>query len=484
MITDKLSQQLQQQFVANKQSLVPLKMLLLSHADSQHIVCLGENYQYNWQDLRQYTAHFVQQLQTMSNQQNIALIFKSGFLMVCALLAVSHCRRTIILPSLQTVQHLADIQEHFSLLLTDITDLAEQVKTIGKRAVNFQKILPEKTLSSDQIESLLVSVAEYNQVTDYTKIDNRQPDLYLFTSGSTGTPKMIDKYFALFDRQIQIEYDLLAGKLRGTVMYSTVNHNHLLGLMYRLFFPLVLRMPFWDYSLIMPEQLSKISQSYALISSPAFLRFLDEKLSYPSARVVYSSGGKLPLEVGEKAKVQLQCDVMEFYGSSETGAIAYKYFPSIHWYPLQGIQFRKNSKECLEILSPLLPQDDWYAMEDRVNLFDDSFELLGRADRVAKIADKRVSLTQIENIALQLAEIAEVKALVVRDHLRDSVGLVVVLTEQYRHLSSKETLQLLRQQLRNRIELIALPRRIRIVDFMPLNEQGKLNIKQLERLFV
>lgn len=475
--------QLKQQFIANKQALIPLKQLLLRNSDSQHIVCLGDGYHYTWQDLRQYAAHFIQILQSAPAHQQVALIFKSGFLMSCALLATAHCGRKIILPSLQTAQHLKEIQTHFSLLLTDHADLAKNVEADAISAVFFyEKSQKAKLPTAQKIETLLHSrTVETKQKTIDT---TTTADLYLFTSGSTGTPKMIDKYFMLFDRQIQIEYDLLAEQLCGAVMYSTVNHNHLLGLMYRLFFPLVLHMPFWDDSLIMPEQLGKITLPYALISSPAFLRFLDKKLTYPKARIIYSSGGKLPVAIGEQAKHLLDCQIMEFYGSSETGAIAYKHFPHVCWYPLSGIQYRRNDKECLEILSPLLPHNDWYALEDRINLLENGFELLGRADRIAKIADKRVSLTQIENLSLQLEQIAEIKALVVQDHLRESVGLVVVLSAQYNQLSSKEVLKLLREHLHNHIELIALPRKVRLVEFMPLNEQGKLNIKQLEALFV
>ncbi|MFC0309032.1 AMP-binding protein [Gallibacterium trehalosifermentans] len=480
MTIDQLQQQLSQQFIQDKTALISLKNLLYRNTTSQHLVCLGDGYHYTWQDLRLHTAYFVQILNNRPTDKQVALVFKSGFLMVCALLALAHCQRKIILPSLQTAEHLADIQPHFSLLLTDNESLSNQVENEGISAVYFHQISAHKPLSLEQIDGLL----QANDKINAQAVDLENPDLYLFTSGSTGTPKMIDKYFALFDRQIAIEYDLLAERLQGAVMYSTVNHNHLLGLMYRLFFPLVLRMPFWDYSLIMPEQLSKISLPYALISSPAFLRFLDDKLSYPTARVVYSSGGKLPLAVGEKAKSYLNCPLMEFYGSSETGAIAYKYFPSEDWLALNGIEVQKNANGCLAILSPLLPQNSWYAMEDRVNLTACGFELLGRADRVAKIADKRVSLTQIEHLALQLPEISEVKALVISEAHRDSIGLVVVLSPEFTELSSKAALNLLRNHLRNHIELIALPRRIRLVEFMPLNEQGKLNIKQLEQLFV
>ncbi|KGQ70706.1 hypothetical protein A1D23_02080 [Chelonobacter oris] len=53
-------------------------------------------------------------------------------------------------------------------------------------------------------------------------------------------------------------------------------------------------MPFFDHSLIILEQLAKIKSAYKLISSPAFLRFLDDNLHYPVANVVFPPAVNCP----------------------------------------------------------------------------------------------------------------------------------------------------------------------------------------------
>ncbi|TNH06000.1 AMP-binding protein [Testudinibacter sp. TR-2022] len=482
------------QFVAQADLLVPLKQLLYHDAESRHIVCIGEHQQYDWQDLRRTCSWMIQRLQTETSEQSaVALVFKSGFLMVCALLACVHLKRKIILPSLATVEHLHSIAAHFSLLMSDELKLQAYCHPAkGHQAQQYQAQQYQTQEYSDKSAVLFCSeIAESGQPIEFSEafIGSEfcapdSADILLFTSGSTGQPKGIEKYLALFDRQIRIEHQLLKAQLQGCVMYSTVNHNHLLGLMYRLLFPLVLRMPFFEYNFVIPEQVAKIPFAYALISSPAFLRFLDPRLSYPPANIVFSSGGKLPEPVGLLTQSLLQTELMEFYGSSETGAVAYRTFPQQQWLVLDGIEFKQDLQDnCLTIRSPLLPSGEWYKMEDRIALQKNSFELLGRADRVAKISDKRISLTQIENLALQLEEIKEVKALVVSDHLRDSVGLVVVLNDGHQDQSRKAILLRLRQHLKNHIELIALPRKVRLQPFMPMNEQGKLSLSLLQELF-
>ncbi|WP_424407161.1 AMP-binding protein [Pasteurella sp. PK-2025] len=453
------------QFITDSNQLVPIKQMLYQTRQADEIICLGNNRQYHWQDLQMQTAYLIEQLNHYPNDREVALVFKSGFLMLCGLLAALHCQRKIVLPALQTAAHLTDIDEHFSLLCTDDEKLSAAV---NKSVCLFQH---QHKTAFTPFEMPLSAV-------------QNEAEIYLFTSGSTGKPKVIEKSVHLFDRQIKVEHQLLKDVLQGSVMYSTVNHNHLLGLMYRLLQPFVFHMPFFEYSLVIPEQLQKINTDYTLISSPAFLRFLDPHLTYPKARVLFSSGGKLPRQSGENAQRLLQCDVMEFYGSSETSAIAYRTFPHQQWQLLEGIQVRQNQEdECLMIASPFLHTAEWYKLEDKVRLNSTGFELLGRIDRIAKIGDKRVSLTQIECFCLELNEIEEIKSIVVKDPHRESIGLVVVLHHAYQHLSPKDTLNLLRQHLHQRVELIALPRKIRLVPFMPMNEQGKMNLQQLESLF-
>ncbi len=79
--------------------------------------------------------------------------------------------------------------------------------------------------------------------------------------------------------------------------------------------------------------------------------------------------------------------------------------------------------------SPFSGHDGWQRMGDRVAFRGDgSFELLGRADRVAKIEDKRVSLTEIERRLAEHAYVKDAVAVALEDGARQYIGAVVELT--------------------------------------------------------
>ena len=58
----------------------------------------------------------------------------------------------------------------------------------------------------------------------------------------------------------------------------------------------------------------------------------------------------------------------------------------------------------LEVTSPHLPNADWWRTQDRVEAdAGGGFRLLGRADRIVKVEERRVSLTALERQLLALA---------------------------------------------------------------------------------
>ena len=107
-------------------------------------------------------------------------------------------------------------------------------------------------------------------------------------------------------------------------------------------------------------------------------------------------------------------------------------------------------------------------------------KLLGRADRVAKIGEKRLSLTEIENTLLtELGLVAQ--ALVVKRGAREAIGVIVDREHSTTYDSSAHVEY--RKKLINHLEPLALPRYWRSVEKMPHNAQGKLEISVLEKLF-
>ncbi|HAU81132.1 MAG TPA: AMP-binding protein, partial [Stenotrophomonas sp.] len=88
----------------------------------------------------------------------------------------------------------------------------------------------------------------------------------------------------------------------------------------------------------------------------------------------------------------------EVFGSSETGGVAWRRWSAARpqWHPLPGVAWRID-EGCLAVRSPHLASEDWWLTQDRAVADDGhSFRLLGRADRIVKIEERRVSLDALE----------------------------------------------------------------------------------------
>jgi len=314
--------------------------------------------------------------------------------------------------------------------------------------------------------------------------------LVLYTSGSTGAPKAVDR------RLMNVEHELAAfesvwGSGVGTsCFYSTVSHRHVYGLLFRVLWPLLGGRPFATFNLEYPEQLQgDVGEGHVLISSPALLKRIGH-LPARSARwhAVFSSGGVLPPEAAADARRVLGVDTTEILGSTETSGVAWRTAGTPAFATLPSVEVRATRDELLEVRSPFSGHVGWQVMGDRVAFRGDGrFELLGRADRVAKIEDKRVSLTEIEGHLSAHRYVKDVVVLPLDDGARQRIGAVVELTGAGRtaleELGRAAVGAELKAVLRGKIDAIALPRKFRFPDAIPVDAQGKRQIAQLARLF-
>ena len=157
--------------------------------------------------------------------------------------------------------------------------------------------------------------------------------------------------------------------------------------------------------------------------------------------VIFSSGGPSGRETAlQIAEVCGQAPI-EVLGSTETGGIAFRQqtgnldWP---WQPLPGVRARVH-QELLAVCSPFLPEPTtWLPTGDRAELVDEQrFHLRGRADRMVKLSEKRLSLTAMESKLSQhdAVEVARVILLSPQSPMeRAHLAAVVVLSQPGRHL--------------------------------------------------
>jgi acyl-CoA synthetase (AMP-forming)/AMP-acid ligase II len=314
-------------------------------------------------------------------------------------------------------------------------------------------------------------------------LDPEAEALVVFTSGSTGHPEACPKRLRqLFDEVDALEQAFGAACPGGTVVAS-VSAQHVYGLLFRVLWPLATGRAMQARSLVYLEDLAELlpaGQRAAFIASPTHLGRLPLAVPEVGARVdqVFSSGAPLPDAALPDALRVFGRAPVEVYGSTETGGVAWRQRnpgASSAWQALPGVQWRIENGQ-LQIRSPHLPTDDWTPSADRAAAVEGGFELRGRADRVVKVAEKRVSLQAVEERLLQGGLLSGLR-LVLLDEGRTQLGVVAVPTAEgwalHDDQGRRALAEALRAQLLDVVERVALPRRWRFVPELPRNAQGK-----------
>lgn len=316
----------------------------------------------------------------------------------------------------------------------------------------------------------------------------KSAELVLFTSGSTGAPRQVVKSLAVMEQESRWLSSLWAEQLRGCRVIASVSHQHLYGLSFRLFLPMTLRLPFAAQPLFYGEQLAQLPRDvrYAFISSPAFLSRLDSTLKAPACELIVSAGGALRDSDAEQVWQRFGCQVSEIYGSTETGILAWRQCDRAEapWRRFPQVRLEQVTPDRWQVWSPLIAGDSGLQLDDRLTMQPDGgFQLAGRHDRIVKIGDKRISLSEIERRLTDLPEIEDAVALVVTRHERQAIGVVLALNSALDEAALHQRRQQWKRQLQRWLEPLAMPRYWRIVATIPVTSQSKRAWPQIEELF-
>jgi len=307
----------------------------------------------------------------------------------------------------------------------------------------------------------------------------------LFTSGSTGTPKVITKSVAnLLDeaRAIATKFDWPAGP-----MVAGVPPQHLYGLTFSILLPWVLGNAWVDD---MPRYPGDVLQALqhnngkTLISVPAQYQATLEDGTDLRGILCVSAAAPLPGDLALSWQQHHGTDILEIYGSTETGVVGYRRHTSTEtWQAFSQVDLSVE-QDLLKVDSPFVSNEftDGFLTADRALLEDQGrFHLLGRADAIIKIAGKRVSLMKIEDSLCTCPGVAEAAVIAVpaKGLVRDIAIWAAVVADGDYPLSPRQ----LQAELRDKLDGIETPRRILIVEQLPRTASGKLPGKAVENLF-
>jgi len=324
-------------------------------------------------------------------------------------------------------------------------------------------------------------------------------EVVVFTSGSTGEAQAISKHMSQLLTEVAALESLFGHLCDGADVMSTVSHQHIYGLLFKVLWPLAAGRPIHSRSFSFPEELvaAAAARETVLISSPAHLKRFPESPAWAGAssriRAIFSSGGPLEGKVAMEIERLAGKAPIEIYGSSETGGIAWRQCSPRSddgWIPMPGVEWRADALDgVLEVRSAHLPDSNWLRMADRVLAAGDNrFQLQGRTDRIVKIEEKRVSLDAIEKQLISSPMVSEARVLLVEmgQGGRQRIAGFVVPSAHGRSKLAEVGKLAFNRQLRGMLlpsfERVALPKIWRYLDRLPVNAQGKTTYTELRTM--
>lgn len=415
----------------------------------------------NQQQLQQKVATIYTEIAQHSAQECVLLCHDSYYFII-ALLATLHTGKTPVLLGHNNLDKLLGEHDNQQLILTD-----------------------GKIEKSDKLWSIPHMLETTSVQTSFTlpAIDP-QTALILYTSGSSGNAKKVVKTVESMDTEARWLAQRWQTQFNTSLVKGSVSHNHLYGLTFRIWLPLSIGYLIDTQMVEFPEQLMDDSP-FIFITSPVFLHYMDTALSPPTWTFMVSAGGILATQLAQKIFDWSGTAIHEIYGSTETGIIAYREQPSQDsgWQPFSELSLIPCGEQRYQLCSPLLCEHQPFLLDDKLSFTENGrFVLLGRVDRIIKIGEKRVSITEIENKLRQFELIDDVEIVAVQRNNRTYLGAVVVTSIPTEKLSQQQ-ISAWRQELKKCIDPIAIPRFWRQVTTIPLNNQSKRSWSQLQELF-
>ena len=309
----------------------------------------------------------------------------------------------------------------------------------------------------------------------------------VFTSGTTGPMTAWRKTSA----ELVGEAQCLARSFAlgpGDRIVGSVPTGHIYGLLFTVLLPLSVGAAFSRQTPLHAEAVSDIvlrHDATALVSVPVQLRALARSApeSLAPLKQVFSSTGPLPERVALEFADRHGIAITEALGSTETGGIAFRQRSGAKddsWQPFDEVRVSVSTGGRLCVDSPFLHSDLARPFEtaDLVEIREDgSFEHLGRADGIVKIGGHRVSVQAVEDCLRELPGVDD--AFVVATASHDVRGHQLLAAVAPANCDPEK----IRRALLKRFEPSSLPRRMRCVDCLPRETNGKISRERFMRLF-
>src|SRR5213083_1307455 len=332
------------------------------------------------------------------------------------------------------------------------------------------------------------------------------PSLLKLTSGTTAAPRAI----RFRSHQLLADCNQICDTMKITgadLNFGVIPISHSYGFS-NLLTPLIAR----GVPMVLSRDrtpraiLSDLTRSNATVfpGMPVFYQALcemDYVPALPKLRLCISAGAPLPRTVAKKFREKFNLPIHSFYGSSECGGICYdrettNEVEGFVGQPMAGVGIEllePNASACqIQVRSAAVgdgyfPEPDEEKLGDGAFVPDDllarddsGFKIVGRISDVINVAGKKVNPEEVEAHLLRFSGVRQAvvfgrpaAAGVLRN---EEVAACVVVSP---HVTESDLLRFCRTAL----SAWQVPKRIFVVDAIPMNERGKISRRGLARRF-
>lgn len=311
------------------------------------------------------------------------------------------------------------------------------------------------------------------------KVPEDQLCAIAFTSGSTGKPTPNLKYWRTLRTGSLNNAGLLLSDLAGQMsLLATVPPQHMWGFETSILMPLFANAavshlaPFYPQDIV--DALESLPQPRGLISSPAHLKvLLKSGVRAPGLERIYSATAPLDRILAQELERCFKTEVVEVFGSSETGVLASRHPATESLWQLSELFELEVQRERVLIRGQHLPEPVF--LQDLIEKTGEhQFRLLGRHMDMINIAGKRGSLTDLNRRLLAMPGVVDGVVFFPEGNTERLAALVVAPSLLPADILAKLKLE---------IDPLFLPRPVFLVSALPRQETGKLARTDLMNLF-
>ena len=341
-------------------------------------------------------------------------------------------------------------------------------------------LITDKTRLSDiNFDYELLGTQKFEEIENYDFPDINVNNIFInfFTSGSTGSPKTITQslYNIMFEaKDLGDEFKL---NDKNMTVLSTTTLSHRYGLVSHLMFPIMHKLKICTKNITYPDNVDV--ENSILIATPSFLNSV-YKYNIPfkiTPKYIFSAGSKLDNKIFEQ--LEKISNVIEIYGSSETGDIAYRTHHDENLKLFSNVDIKIN-EDNVEVISDYIYKR-FAIINDKIEMNNDEIIIKNRTDRLFKIYEKRVSAEELENKLKTHNFVEDCYITKVEDKL---VCLCAINKDGQKYLLDNNVAiltKLMKQHLLNYSEII--PQKWKFIDEIPRTYMGKINKNLITHIF-